>query len=32
MSMETCLKSVRSLPDDLRGRVALLDESLYISE
>ena len=31
-SMETCLKSVRSLPDDLRGRVALVDETLYISE
>lgn len=31
-NLEGCMKAIRALPDDLRGRVALMDDSLYISE
>ena len=31
-NLEGCMKAVRALPDDLRGRVALVDESIVISE
>lgn len=31
-NFEGCMKAVRALPDDLRGRVALVDESIVISE